>query len=87
MPRVFIPPHLREHVADQATIDVTGITVGELIEKLDAEYPGIRDQLCEAERLRPEISVWIGDSIGALGLLQSVDEGDEVHFLPTLGGG
>lgn len=86
MPRVFIPPMLRSLVGRE-TVDVPGATVREVIDALDAQFPGVRQRLRDDDGLRSGISVAIGGSVSSLGLLRRVGPEDEVHFLPAVGGG
>ena len=87
MPRVFIPPPLRSLTAGQEIVEVTGRTVREVIKNLDEQFPGLKDRLCDAGELKPEICVAVGSSINPLGMLAPVGEEQEVHFLPIVGGG
>jgi molybdopterin synthase sulfur carrier subunit len=87
MPRVFIPPTLRSLVDGRETVDVPGSSVREIIDELDAQFPGVRQRLRDDEGLRPGVAVAIGGSVSSLGLLQRVGPQDEVHFLPAIGGG
>ena len=41
-------------------LDVQAVTVSELIDRLDREWPGLRDRLCEpGPMLRPHIHVYV----------------------------
>jgi molybdopterin synthase sulfur carrier subunit len=66
---------------------VEGATVGEVIENLEQRFAGTKDRLCRNGSLRPGISVVVGGSVSGLGLLRRVSPDDEIHFLPSLGGG
>lgn len=87
MPRVFIPPPLRNLTNDQEIVEVPGRNVREVIRHLDEQFPGIKARLCEGSALKPDICVAVGSSVSALGLLARVKENEEVHFLPIVGGG
>lgn len=87
MPTVYIPPLLRDLAAGVEQAETTGATVRQVLNSLEAQFPGIRERLCEGEALRPGISVAVNGSVSSQGLLQKVPEGAEVHFLPALGGG
>jgi molybdopterin converting factor small subunit len=87
MPRVFIPPLLRSLTDDQDALDVDGATVGEVIDSLNRQFPGVQERLVQDGRLRPGLSVAIGTKVSARGLLSKTAPGDEVHFLPAIGGG
>jgi len=87
MPRVFIPPAIRPLVEGQEIVETEGNTVGQVIGDLNDRFPGIEEQLCDAGELRSGLSVAVGNSVSSLGLLQHVSPDDEVHFLPSIGGG
>ena len=87
MPRVFIPPLLRPLTEGRDIIDVAGQSVGELIDALDRQFPGLRARLVEGDRLKPGLSVGIGTKVSSRGLSSKVGPDDEVHFLPAIGGG
>jgi sulfur-carrier protein len=87
MPVVFIPSLMRGLTHGQTRVEVSGRTVGDVIEQLDSVYPGVRDKLVEGGRLSPGVSVAVDGELAPLGLAQSVGEGSEVHFLPAIGGG
>jgi hypothetical protein len=57
LPVVGIPSLLRDLTQGQKTVSVEGDNVRQVIENLDQAYPGLKDRLCEGERLRPSISV------------------------------
>jgi molybdopterin converting factor small subunit len=41
-------------------LDIDAATVGEVIERLDERWPGLRDRLCEpGPALRPHINVYV----------------------------
>ena len=84
---VWIPAQLRTLASGRVTVSVAGSTVGEVIAALEIACPGIRERLCDGDRLRPSLSVAVDDEIARLGLLQPVRESSEVHFLPAISGG
>lgn len=87
MVRAFLPSGLRRLADGTRELDVRGETVGEIINDLERQFPGLRDRLCDGDRLRPGMSVVVGSTIGNQGLLQPVPPDAEVHFLPSVGGG
>ena len=66
---------------------VEGKTVREVIDNLDKKFPGIKDRLCENDRIRPNIAVAVNSEIVATGLRKQVDPDSEVHFIPAVSGG
>ena len=87
MATVWIPALLRDLTGGQAQVSVPGSTVAQVIEALDLAYPGMRDRLCEGERLTPGIAVSVDGVLAPLGLLARVGEISEMHFIPAVGGG
>jgi molybdopterin synthase sulfur carrier subunit len=87
MASVWIPSLMRDLTAGQERVDVPGGRVSEVIEALEAAYPGLKGRLCRGERIDPTISVWVDGRIAALGLRQAVGERSEIQFLPAVAGG
>jgi len=87
MPTVFIPALLRDFTAGAETVPARGQTIAAIIDDLDSRFPGIRGRLCHGGQLTPGIVAAVDTQIASLGLLQSVAENSEVHFIPAIGGG
>ena len=87
MPHVFIPPTLRPLTAGQSELEIPGSTVRQIVDELDARFPGVRERLCDGDDLQPGLSVAIDGHVSSVGLLAKVQPGSEVHFLPAIGGG
>jgi molybdopterin synthase sulfur carrier subunit len=87
MPTVFIPTPLRSLTSSRSEIVVEGSSVGELIDALDASFPGIASRLRQGGALAPGLQVSIDHVMTARGLLAHVRPESEVHFLPAIGGG
>ena len=68
-------------------VNVQGNNVRQVIDNLDAVYPGFKERLTEDGRVKPNISVAIDGEITPLGMLEKVREDSEVHFLPAISGG
>jgi molybdopterin synthase sulfur carrier subunit len=87
MATVWIPALLRNLTQSQETVPVAGGSVGQIIDNLDALYPGIKDRLCEGGELRRGIAVAVDAQLGQASLAQPVSENSEVHFVPAISGG
>ena len=87
MPTVVIPALLRKFTAGVERVEVPGRTVRELIRNLGDRFPGITDQLLENGDIRPSVAVSIDGEMATGGVLDSVRDDSEVHFIPALGGG
>lgn len=87
MPRAHIPHPLRKLTGGQAVVDIQARTVGEAIEELETRFPGIRDRLCDGDRVRPGLNIAVGSDITGATLLHPLTKDDELHFLQAVGGG
>ena len=87
MPIVWIPAALRSLTNQRETARIAGTTIREVIDHLDAEFPGIKARLCDGDGLRRGMVVAIDAEVSRLGLDQTVGDDNEVHFLPAIGGG
>jgi molybdopterin converting factor small subunit len=84
---VYIPALLRDLTGGRDSVRAPGRTVGEVVEALEHQFPGIKARLCEGDRLRTGIAVAVGTELAPLGLLQPVPPASEIHFLPAISGG
>ena len=87
MPIVAIPSLLRSLTSGEESITVPGATIREVIDNLENRYPGMKERLCEEDRLKPGISVYINGLLTRGSILEHVDTDAEIHFLPAIGGG
>ncbi|MBX6723667.1 MAG: MoaD family protein [Dactylosporangium sp.] len=87
---VRIPTILRSYTGGAKAVEGSGETLRELIENLDATYPGLRDRLITAEGgLHRFVNVYVNDEdVRFLGALDAkVSDGDSVTILPAVAGG
>lgn len=87
MATVFIPSPLREYSAGRDRVTVPGGSLRRVFENLDAECPGIIDELIVDDGIRPGIAVFVDDEQTSSGLIQRVPDDATVHLLPAIGGG
>ena len=87
MARVFIPFQLRKLAEGKSEVEVSANTLGELIDKLDEMFPGIKDKLVEEEKIKPGLSAVVGYVATRQGLIQKLEPDIEVHFVPAVSGG
>jgi len=68
---------------------VAGRTVRQVIDNLERAFPGLKAELYDEEEdvVMPGMAVVVDGETSQLGLLESVQEDSEIHFLPALGGG
>ena len=84
---IWIPALHRDLTHGVEIVRAPGSTVGEVVANLDARFPGLRDRLCDGDRIRPYIAVAVNGEITSRGLHQRLRESSEIHFVPALGGG
>jgi sulfur-carrier protein len=86
---VKIPTQLRAATDGEATADVDGGTVGEVLDALYDRYDELRSRIAEDGGLRRFVNVYVGgEDIRFLdGLDTAVSDGDEVTILPAVAGG
>lgn len=87
MPIVAIPSLLRKLTSGEESITVPGATIREVIDNLESRYPGMKARLCEEDRIKPGIAVYVNGLLTRGSIRESVDADAEIHFLPAIGGG
>lgn len=87
MVTVFIPSLLRSLTGGKSQVQVTGATLRQVIENLDAAYPGIGSRVLDGERIQPSLSLAVNGEVTQIGLLQPVAPESEVQILPAISGG
>ena len=88
----WIPALYRDLTAGEATVTVPGETVRQLIENLEARYPGIKARLYAEDevRLRPGLVIVVDGAVirdRSRVLRTPLTDASEVHFLPAISGG
>ena len=87
---VRIPTILRTYTGGDSEVSADGATVSELLESLDASFPGIKGRIIDDQgQIRRFVNVYVGnDDVRFLdGLDTEVGESDEVTILPAVAGG
>jgi len=87
MPHVAIPSLLRNLTDGEESVTLPGTTIRELIDNLEHRYPGIKARLCEDDRIKPGIAVYVNGILTRGSLRDPVAEDAEIHFLPAISGG
>jgi len=88
--RVRIPTPLRAMTKGSADVQVTADTVGDLIEDLERQFPGMRERLVEESgEIRRFINIYVNqEDIRFLqGAKTALKQGDEVSIVPAIAGG
>ena len=87
---IKLPNVLRAQADGQATVSVSGATVGEVFNQLVSQYPGLRGNLLDdAGGLHKFVNVYKDDDdIRYLdGLDTALKDGDVLSILPAVAGG
>jgi molybdopterin synthase sulfur carrier subunit len=86
---VKIPTQLRAATDGESVAQVSGSTVGEVLDSLYERYGELRSRIAEDGGLRRFVNVYVGgEDIRFLdGLDTPVEDGDEVTILPAVAGG
>ena len=87
---VLIPTPLRRFTGGEAKVAVTGSSVSEVLEALDAAHPGIGERLRDdSGQLRRFVNVFVnGQNVrDRQGVDTPLSTGDEVGIIPAMAGG
>ena len=87
---VRIPTPLRKMTNGQAKVEVDSAVLGDLVEKLNSEYPGFKDRLVDEEgELRYFVNIYLnGEDVRFMeGLKTATIDGDEISIVPAVAGG
>ena len=87
--KVQIPTPMRQHTGGQATVEVAGGTVKEVLDNLCAAHSGIAGRLFDGGQVRRFVNIYVNDEdVRYLDNLQTATkDGDEVSIIPAVGGG
>jgi molybdopterin converting factor small subunit len=87
---VRVPAQLRSLTQGLVEVPVEGGTVGEVLQALDATYPGFAARLFDDEgRIRRFVNLFLVDQDVRFlqGLDTSVDQGQTISIVPAVAGG
>ena len=87
MPTLFIPAPLRNLTGGKASVTVSASSVREALASLEAQYPGVKERLCEGEKIRPNISIMVDGQVSTLKMREKLTDSSEVHFVIAISGG
>ena len=90
MIKVRIPPPLRPLTKNQGEVDVAASSITDLVNTLEASYPGIKSRLCDdSGELRRFVNIYVNEEdIRFLkGKDTALKTGDEVSIVPAIAGG
>ena len=87
---VRLPTVLRPAAGGQAKLSVDGSAVGDVVDRLIADYPALQSNLVDDDgSVRKFVNIYLNDEdIRFLESLETpVTEGDELAILPAVAGG
>jgi sulfur-carrier protein len=87
---VRIPTILRKHTSGAKAVESSGVTVRELLDRLDESHPGLKGAIiAEGGEIHRFINIYLNDEdIRFSGALETpVAEGDVLSILPAVAGG
>ena len=87
---IRIPTPLRSATDGQATVEIEGATVDEVLRSLVDQHPDLADNLYnEDDELRQFVNVYVGDDDIRFGdgVDTALEPGDEVSIVPSIAGG
>ncbi len=90
MTNISIPTPLRQFTNGQDSVALEGGTVGELLDALTTQFPGLKGHLFNDEgKLRSFVNVYLNDEdIRYLQKTASpVKDGDSITIIPSIAGG
>ncbi len=85
--RVLVPSPLFSYTGGQRSLDAQGESIAQLLDALDARYPGLRHRIIdEQDRIRPHIRFFVNGE-----MIVRIDHAlcceDEVMIVAALSGG
>jgi molybdopterin synthase sulfur carrier subunit len=78
---------MRELTGGETKVEVEGGTVREVLEALEARFPGLRARLVKDDRIRAGLTVFIDGANNGRRLRTKVEHKSELYFVEALGGG
>ncbi|EDX83664.1 ThiS family, putative [Synechococcus sp. PCC 7335] len=88
--KVLIPTPLQKFTKDEAAVECEGSNISELMDTLEAKFPGIKKRLCDDQgELRRFINFYVNsEDIRFLDNKNTaLKDGDEVSIVPAVAGG
>ena len=87
---VRIPTPLRRVTDGQDKVSADGATLGEIIDSMESQFPGIKARICDDDgNLRNFVNVFVnGEDVRFMdGMSSATADGDEISIVPAVAGG
>lgn len=88
--RVKIPTQLRSLTEDAPEVEAQGGTVSEIVDDLEARYPGLKERLLDdSGKLRRFVNIYVNDEDVRFldGIGTEVPDGARLSIIPAVAGG
>lgn len=90
MATIHIPSPLRRYTNGQNKVETNGSNIRELIDNLEAQYPGVKTRLCDDNgQIKRYVNIFVNDE--EIRTLQGPDttvaDKDKVSIIPAMAGG
>ena len=91
MPQVKLTAHLKKFFPNsQRSVMIDATTVGEVVTKLNAQYPGLGDYIVDEQgRLRQHVNIFVDGTMinDRVTLADQVDAESQLYIVQALSGG
>ena len=86
---VRIPPPLRTFTAGKDEVTIDAEKIADLLEKLDAAHPGLKERIADEKGVRRSVNIFLGEEdIRVLDALETeLRDRDVVSIIPAIAGG
>jgi sulfur-carrier protein len=87
--KVQIPQAMRQHADGQATVEIAGANVKEVLDNLGTKFPSIVGRIFDNGQVRRFVNLYLNDEdVRYLDNLQSATkDGDVLAIIPAVAGG
>jgi molybdopterin synthase sulfur carrier subunit len=87
--KVRIPTPLQKLTEGRQEVECAAKTVAELVDVLEARYPGMKERLSEGGKIRRFINIYVNDEdIRFINKEEtSLKDGDTISIVPAIAGG
>lgn len=92
MTTLIVPALLRDRTGGAQQVQVRlspgeRITIHRVLERLEADHPGLLEGLLYRGDLMPGFAVFVNDEQASLGLQAKVEDSDTINIVPAVVGG
>ena len=87
---VLVPTPLQKLTNGSGDVKADGVTIREVLASLEAQFPGIKERLCDATgNLRRFVNVYVNNEDIRFQQNEEtpVKDGDEISIIPAIAGG